>query len=388
MEENRFNGIAGRIVQGKGIIDGKTRQYKYFLPKEIPNLLLPNSTIKLLCNANLCIGELKGLAKDITKTTLDLFIKAYKRREAWVSTKIEGTNVSLTDVFLSEAGSAETRDKNLREISNHIRAVDNALKRVASGRDIDRHLINELHYFLLKGVRGSNRLVGSYRQVQNWINGKNWQSADFIPPHYDEVDDSMEYLFSYMRREDDISRLMKIGLMHYFFETIHPYEDGNGRVGRALITLYMVKQGIMEQPILYVSTFFEKNRRAYYDILTKVRENGDYVAWIEFFLNGVCQTSIETSKKIKILIELRENYTKKLSAINAKSLSFTLLDLFFENPYWSIPSIRRLALKKNYPLIKRGINNLMEIGLVTQHTLRKRNKVYVAREISNVFEND
>ncbi|MBI2143831.1 Fic family protein [Candidatus Woesearchaeota archaeon] len=390
MEANRFNGTAGSIIEERGIIDGKEQSYKYFLPKEIPdNLAFPNPTIKLLANANLCIGELKGLAKNISKSTLDLFIKAYKRREAWLSTKIEGTNVSLSDVFLSEAGSIEKRGyRDIKEIINYIHSLNNALERLSNGFDINKDLVNEMHDKLLRGVRGSNRLLGEYRKVQNWIDGKHWQSAGFIPPHYNKVENLMENMFAFMRKEDDIPRLIKIGLMHYYFETIHPYEDGNGRLGRTLITLYLIKQGIIEEPIFYVTPFFEKNRRRYYDMLTKVREEGDFLSWLNFFLNGICQTSQETSKKIKVLIKLREEYHKKLEEINANTISFTLLDLFFENPFWSIPHIKKYKIKKNYPLIKRGINNLMEIGLVMEHTIRRRNKFYGAREIVNVFEND
>lgn len=391
MEANRFNGTAGIVIEDAGIIDGKEQSYRFFSPKEIPNdLTYPNSTIKLLANASLCIGELKGLAKNISKSTLDLFIKAYKRREAWLSTKIEGTNVSLTDVFLSEAGSIGKigyRDM-IKEIMNYIHSLDNALRRLSNGFDINRDLVNEMHHTLLGGVRGSNRLLGEYRKVQNWIDGKQWQSASFIPPHYNLVENLMEHMFAFMRKEDDIPRLIKIGLMHYYFETIHPYEDGNGRLGRTLITLYLIKQGIIEEPIFYVTPFFERNRRRYYDTLTKVREEGDFLSWLDFFLEGICQTSQETSKKIKILINLREDYHKKLEEINANTISFTLLDLFFENPYWSIPHIKKYKIKKNYPLIKRGMDNLMEIGLVEEHTIRRRNKFYWAREIASVFESD
>ncbi|HIG98043.1 TPA: Fic family protein [Candidatus Woesearchaeota archaeon] len=390
MESNRFNGKAGTVIEGKGLVDGSEQTYSYFLPKKFPDdLVFSNNTIKLLANANLCVGELKGLAKNITRSTLDLFIKAYKRREAWLSTKIEGTNVSLTDVFLSEAGNKGKKDVgNIREILNYIHSLDKALKRLENGVDINKDLINEMHFNLLKRVRGSHRNLGEYRRVQNWIDGKTWQNSGFIPPHYEKVESLMQDLFAYMKREDDIPRLIKIALMHYYFETVHPYEDGNGRLGRALITLYLIKQKIIEEPVLYVTPFFEKNRRQYYDLLTKVRAEGDYLSWLNFFLDGVCQTSQETSKKIKILIKLREDYHKRLKEISATPLSFTLADLFFENPYWSIPHIIEFKIKKNYPLIKRGIDNLLKIGLVTEYTARKRNKFYVAREIATVFESD
>lgn len=389
MDINKFNGQSGNIIVGDGIIDGTEQKYGYFLPKELPRkLTLPSQIQKKLDNANISIGELKGLAKNIRKNQLDLIIRAYKRREAWLSTKIEGTRVSLTDVFLNEAGSLEKRGyKDIQEIKNYIQALNISLERLSKGREINKDLLNEMHYILLKGVRGHDRLLGEYRKVQNWVDGRNWQSASFIPPPASYVDELMEYLFSFMKEQDDLSILIKIGLMHYYFETTHPYEDGNGRLGRTLIVLYLKKMGVIEIPILYISAFFEKNTRQYYELLMKVREEGDYFSWLDFFLEGICQTSRDTSEKIKKLIELYEYYHTKLEDINANTISFTLLDLFFENPYLSIPYVQFL-IKKNYPLIKRGIDNLMKVKFIHEYTYQKRNKFYVAREVESVLESD
>lgn len=197
-----------------------------------------------------------------------------------------------------------------------------------------------------------------------------------------------------MKEQDDLSILVKIGLMHYYFETIHPYEDGNGRLGRTLIVLYLKKMGIIEIPILYISAFFEKNNRQYKELLMKVREEGDYLSWLDFFLEGICQTSKDTSEKIKKLIELYDFYEKKLRQINANTVSFTLLDLFFENPFLSIPYIQSLIgkkdplIKNNYPLIKRGIDNLLEVRFIEEYTYQKRNKFYEAREVERILESD
>lgn len=389
MDITKFNGKSGNIIVGDGIIDGTEQKYGYFLPKELPHKLSLSSEIqKKLDNANISIGELKGLAKNIRKKQLDLIIRAYKRREAWLSTKIEGTNVSLTDVFLNEAGSLEKRGyKDIKEIKNYIRALNISLERLSKGREIDKDLLNEMHHTLLEGVRGHNRLLGEYRKVQNWVDGKNWQTASFIPPPSNRVDELMEYLFSFMKEQDDLSILIKIGLMHYYFETIHPYEDGNGRLGRTLIVLYLKKTGVIEIPILYISAFFEKTNRQYRELLMKVREEGDYLSWLDFFLEGICQTSKDTSEKIKKLIELYETYHTKLEEINANTISFTLLDLFFENPFLSIPYIQLLT-EKNYPLIKRGVDNLMEIKFIEEYTYQKRNKFYAAREVERILESD
>ncbi len=396
MDTTKFNGQSGTIIVGNDIIDGSEQKYGYFLPKELPHkITLPSETQKKLDNANISIGELKGVAKYISKKKLDLIIRAYKRREAWLSTKIEGTNVSLTDVFLNEAGSLEKRGyKDIQEIKNYIHSLNISLERLSNGREINKDLLNEMHQNLLEGVRGKDRLLGQYRKVQNWVDGKTWQIASFIPPPPNKVDDLMKYLFFFMEEQDDLSILIKIGLMHYYFETIHPYEDGNGRLGRTLIVLYLRKTGIIEIPILYISAFFEKNNRQYRELLMKVRECGDYLSWIDFFLEGIYQTSKDTSEKIKKLIELYELYHIKLEEINANTISFTLLDLFFENPFLSIPYIQVLIeknyplIKHNYPLIKRGIDNLLKVKFIEEYTYQKRNKFYEAREVERILESD
>jgi len=387
MDTINFKEIAGSFLSERGMIDNKEINYKYFLPKNIPSVLdFSNELIKNLANANLCLGELKGLVKNIKN--IKLFTDIYKRKEAVQSSKIEGTRISLTDVFLSEAGSKEKKDlPDLREVRNYITSLNFALEKLETTNNIDKNLINHMHYLLLDKVRGADRTLGEYRQTQNWISQRKEgiEKSVFVPPHFKHIESLMEHLFWFMKKSDDIPRLVKIGLMHYYFETIHPYEDGNGRLGRTLILLYFNQLNIIQEPILYLSPFFERNVDEYYKLLMEVRKEGDYSSWLNFFLQAISEVSTDTSNKIRKMIDIHNNCKEQLAGINATSTSFELLDKFFENPYGSIPNLQ-YSLKRNYPVIQRAIKNLVEVGLIKEYTIGKRNKFYVADNILDILE--
>ncbi len=393
MDTSKFNQKAGIISVTTDLINNKNEEYSYFYPKEFPKELeLDNEIIKKLSQANLYLGELRGLTN--TVSNINLFIQAYKRREAVLSSKIEGTIVSLTDVFLSEAGDTGKKDYlDLREVKNYVYSLNFALDKLSKGERLNKDMLNYMHYLLLQKVRGAERVVGKYRQKQNWI-GRDMdiQKADFVPPPAKFVPDLMERMFLFMNNESQLPDLIKIGLMHYYFETIHPYEDGNGRLGRTLIILYLNQNNILKEPILYLSPFLEKNKDIYYDYLMKIRREGDYISWLKFFLDGINQVSVDTSARIKRMLLLYETYKEKLKQIRATSISYELLDKFFENPYSRIPILEANLHKKypkiNYPLIKRGMDNLKKVGVIEEITHRKRNKFYVAPEILGVLERD
>jgi Fic family protein len=197
----------------------------------------------------------------------------------------------------------------------------------------------------------------------------------------------MKYLFTFMNEEAEIPPLVKIGLAHYFFETIHPYEDGNGRLGRTLILLYMIQLGIIEDPLLYISPFFEKNKEEYYSLLMKVRQEGDYLSWLHFFLDGTTTISIDTSNRVKELIDLNNDYRARLTESRSTPITFQLLDQFFENPYASIPMLQE-RLSANYPIVRRGIENLRQVNIVTEITKQKRNKFYLAHDVLDIIEKE
>ena len=394
MHLQKFNAKSGEVVRRTATFGREIIEFDYFLPKELPNM-------KDLCNdlsiieksneANRAIGELQGLTKNIGN--LDLFVDPYLRKEAVDSSEIEGTIVSLTDVFLSEAGSKkpEFSNPNVREVVNFVNAIDYTISQLKKGKKINEELINQMHKILLTGTRGHDPLVGEYRKQQNWIKSrgatKDILDADFVPPSEEEVKRLMDYLFEYINKNDGHMRLIKSGLIHYLFETIHPYEDGNGRVGRTLITLYLIQTKILEEPILYLSPYLKKYKEVYYNLLMEVRETGNYSKWIKFYLDGVTEVAINTSKKVKELIDLYNDYKQKLTDTNATSISFELLDKFFERPYYFI-TLLQTELKENYPKTKRGLNYLIKCDIIKLYTKHKRNKIYVAPEILRILEED
>ncbi|HLC32559.1 MAG TPA: Fic/DOC family N-terminal domain-containing protein [Candidatus Nanoarchaeia archaeon] len=390
----QFNGKAGKITKRNAKIGKEELNFEYFIPAEIPpisELCIDLSLMEKSNEANRAIGELQGLTKNIGH--LDLFVEPYIRKEAVDSSEIEGTVVSLTDVFLSEAGSKkpEFTNPNIKEVVNFVKAINHSISELKNGKTLSKELINNMHGILLNEVRGKDFLVGEYRKQQNWIRNKTSRGildAVFVPPSEEKVEDLMNYLFSYINESQGHMRLIRAGLIHYYFETIHPYEDGNGRVGRTLILLYLIQKGVLENPILYLSPYFKKYKDNYYSLLMEVRETGNYSSWLKFFLDGVTEISINTSKKVKKLIELYNDYKKRLTNAHATPMSFKVLDKFFERPYSFISLIQEQMGNENYPKTKRAMIHLVDCGIIKQYTKYKRNKIYVASEILRILEED
>jgi len=391
----KFNGKAGKLIKRTARI-GKDEEvtFNYFLPNELPDMQSLCTDLLLMeksNEANRAIGELQGLTKNIGH--LDLFVEPYIRKEAVDSSEIEGTVVSLTDVFLSEAGSKKPQFVNphIKEVVNFVRAINYSIDALREGRPLSKELVNNMHHTLLEGVRGQEYAVGEYRQQQNWIRSKTSRGivdAVFVPPEENKVESLMNYLFNYINNSQGHMRLIRAGLIHYYFETVHPYEDGNGRVGRTMILLYLIQKGVLQEPILYLSPFFKKYKDIYYGLLMEVRETGNYSNWLKFFLDGIIEISTNLSKKVRKLIELYNNYKKRLEEINATPISYQLLDKFFESPYWYITLLQEELGKENYPKTKRGINYLSECGAIKLYTKHKRNKIYVAPEVLKILEED
>ena len=392
MNSNNFNGKAGKFVKTRTLLGKESIELNSFIPEELPEIKTFGGDIPLMeksNQANNALGELKGLTRNIGHP--NLFIRPQIRKEAVDSSEIEGTFVSLTDVFLSEAGSKkrESANPDVREVVNFVKAIDYSIEELKNSRNIDKRLLNTMHKILLEDSRGKERTTGEFRQVQNWIRIKGTiRDPDFVPPPESEVERLMDYLFNYVNGSNEFMRLIKAGLIHYYFETIHPYEDGNGRVGRTLILLYLIKSGVLEQPVLHISPYFKKYREAYYNLLMEVRQTGNYNEWIKFFLDGITETAINTSKKVRKLIDLYADYKKKLSDVHATPLSFSLLDVFFESPYWSIPATQAKLNVKDYQKAKRGMKYLMRANIVNELTGNKKNQFFVASEILKILEED
>ncbi|MBU2576155.1 MAG: Fic family protein [Nanoarchaeota archaeon] len=395
MDTSKFNGEAGKLIRRWATFGRESIEFDYFFPNKLPNMkdfCNDLSIIEKSNEANRAIGELQGLTKNIGN--IELFTDPYLRKEAVDSSEIEGTFVSLTDVFLSEAGSKkpEFSNPNVKEVVNFVHSISYALEQLKSNKEMDKELLNTMHKTLLDSVRGRDKLIGEFRKQQNWIKSKGATKdvldADFVPPSEEKVEELMTYLFDYINEKDGYMRLIKASLIHYLFETIHPYEDGNGRVGRTLILLYLIKSKVLEEPILYLSPYFKKYKEVYYNLLMEVRQTGNYNKWVKFFLDGITEMAINTSKKVKRLIDLYNDYKKKLSDIHATPLSFKILDKFFESPYWFISLIQEELGGENYPKTKRAMRYLVEGGIIKEFTKYQRNKIFVSPEILKVLEED
>ena len=391
MDTSRFNRIAGDIVPRSANLGNEFVEFQYFLPKELPDFkeLLDPVIFEKSNEANRALGELQGLTKNLG--SLELFVDAYMRKEAVESSKIEGTFVSLTEVFLTEAGSKKSEfiNPNVREVVNFVKAIQYGLQKLKEGKKIDKQILNQMHRILLTKVRGEEKLVGDFRKRQNWIQSKGKTSdiheADFVPPSEEHVEKLMDYLFEYMNKDDGSLRLLKAALIHYYFETIHPYEDGNGRMGRTLILLYLIQSKVIDSPLLYLSPYFSKYKDAYYNSLMEARETGDFKRWIKLFLEGIRDMAIDTSQRVRKLIELYNEYKGRLVKVHATSISYTLLDKFFENPYYFV-SLLQEELGENYPKVKRGMNYLAKCEIIKPYTNHKRNKIFVATDILRIME--
>ena len=389
----KFNAKAGKLVRRSATFGKEFMEFDYFSPEELPDMkefCNDVSLIELSNEANRAIGELHGLINNIGMIgTLKLFVEPYLRKEAVDSSEIEGTKVSLTDVFLSEAGSKkpEIMNPDVREVVNFVRAIDYALTQLKNGEKISKELINQVHQILLEGTRGQHKKIGDYRKQPNWIEGNDVLDARFVPPSEEEVERLMQYLFEYINKEDGFMRLIKAGLVHYYFETIHPYEDGNGRVGRTMILLYLIQTKILNEPILHLSPYFKRYKENYYNLLMNVRETGDYNRWIKFFLTGITEVATNTSNKVRKLVGLYNHYRKRLIDVKATPTSYKLLDKFFERPYSFITLLQK-DLKEDYPKTKRGLNYLIKCKIIVLYTKHKRNKIYLAPEVLKTLEED
>lgn len=389
----RFNGKAGKLIRRSATFGKEFMEFDYFSPNELPSMkefCNDLSLMEMSNEANRAIGELHGLINNIGMIgTIKLFVQPYLRKEAVDSSEIEGTKVSLTDVFLSEAGNKkpEILNPNVKEVVNFVNALDYAINELKKGERISKELLNSVHQILLEGTRGYDKLIGNYRKQQNWIEGNDVLDARYVPPSEKEVEGLMNYLLEYVNQGEGFMRLIKTGLIHYYFETIHPYEEGNGRVGRTLILLYLIQAKILNEPILHLSPYFKRYKENYYNLLMNVRETGDYNRWIKFFLTGLTEVATNTSNKVRKLVTLYNSYRKKLVDSKATTISFKLLDKFFERPYSYITLLQE-ELKEDYPKTKRGLDYLLKCHIIHLYIKQKRNKIYLAPEILKILEED
>jgi len=372
------NSPAGRL--------SKTIQgYYAFIPNPLPPVLNWNeSLVNSLSEADRAVGKLAGLSRDLPNP--HLLIRPFMHSEAVLSSRIEGTQATISDVYKYETGqlSLFKDDKDIsdvKEVHNYVLALDCGLKRLKE-LPLSLRLLRELHKILLEGVRGGESRPGEFRQVQNWIGpeGCSLEEALYVPPSVDEMNEALASLEKYLNQKDNLPPLIRVGLVHYQFEAIHPFIDGNGRIGRLLIILLLCAWDILPQPLLYLSPYFESNRQAYYDLLLEVSERGAWEEWLNFFLTAVKIQADDAILRINKMMELKEDYRAKMQSKRGSSGLFKAVDFLFEKPVFSANQLAK-ELGTNFARAQRYISSLKQAGIIREITGMSRNRIYAAEEI-------
>ena len=361
----------------------KTPQgYWAFTPAVLPTHI--NFTVELihqLSEANRLLGELSGTGKLLPNPYL--LISPYIRREAVSSSRIEGTLASLSDLFFFESAESEKpRVPDVIEVRNYVKAMEYGLQRLEK-LPISTRLIRQIHKVLMKGVRGSYSTPGEFRKSQNWIGppGCTLNDATYVPPPVDDMKKSLSDWEKFIHSKHDIPVLIQCALLHYQFEAIHPFLDGNGRVGRLFITFFLCERKYLTQPLLYVSAFFERFRDEYYKRLLAVSQRGEWNEWIRFFLRGFITQSTEAISDADKILSLHAQYRKMIEGSKkVPESAYRLSEEIFLNP---VVSISTLSKKWQIPFnsVKTGVNRLTELGILREEPDRKRNKLFVASEL-------
>lgn len=350
--------------------------YKSFLPAPLPPspaLILDDESVKFLVAAHSQLSALNVRSSSIPN--ISLFVSAYVRKEALMSSQIEGTQATLEDVF--DPKLEENANRDVVDVINYMRATEFAIKKMEE-LPLCNRLIREIHAVLMDGARGRERSPGEFRHTQNWIGGvgSTLKTAKYIPPNVSDMNLSMSDLEKYMNADDDLDTLIRAGLIHYQFETIHPFLDGNGRVGRMLIILFLIEKGLLSSPVLYISYFLKMNRLEYYDRLSEVRNRGNYEQWVKFFLRAVLESAEDATATIDRLEALRN---KNAALIHEKGKAtkntLRLLDYLEANPIIEISKTAK-ALGLAFNTTSDAIKRLEKTGILVQSAGQQRNRIY------------
>lgn len=366
----------------------KQLNYRSFSPEKINHewIISTPEVNKLLAEANRLVGELNAFSQIIPD--VDFFISMHILKEATTSSRIEGTKTNMEEALIREEEIQPDKRDDWAEVQNYIHAINTSIKELER-LPISTRLIRNTHRILLSGVRGKHKIPGDYRTSQNWI-GATLKDAVFIPPHHSEVIDLMSDLEKFINDEEYlVPHLIKIAIIHYQFETIHPFLDGNGRVGRLLITLYLVSNDVLKKPSLYLSDFFERNKSYYYDNLMTVRLSNNLIQWIKFFLVGVIETSKEAIQVFKDIIKLKMNIeTNQLPRLGSKiKKAQQLLIHLYQIPITDSKQVVKL-LNISPSTANRLISEMIELGILHEMTGYKRNRKFMFTEYFRIFNRE
>lgn len=377
----------GKIESNRtGIIMPQPTGYDSFIPKKLfpdgADIDMSDELIYLLSEADIALGELKGRTKELPNP--DLFIAFYVQKEALLSSQIEGTECSLDEVITVDKKTLTV--KPVQEVINYINAMNQGLEELKN-IPMSLRLIHGIHETLLKNVRGRDKNPGEYKRSQNWIGptGCSLSEAIYVPPPPGTMIDLMGDWENYYHDKRKVSPLIKAAILHAHFETIHPYVDGNGRLGRLLITFMLCEKKVLDDPILYLSLFFKENKSEYYKLLMNIRFKGQWEEWIKFFLRGVRSTSeeaITTAEEIKNL--LKENFDQVKTKLASSHVAISLYELFCQTPIMSIAEASR-KIPSTYPTTKKAIEGMASLGILEKYDEEEKKNIFVYNKYLNIL---
>jgi Fic family protein len=371
-----------QFISGQYISQG---YYRSFQPEYINRQLQVDNMeiLQLLSEADRELGRLDMYSKYIPN--IELFISMHVLKEATQSSRIEGTQTNMDEALLDKEDLPLDKRDDWEEVQNYIKAMEWAIEQFDK-LPFSSRLIRETHRVLLQGVRGEKKQPGEFRTSQNWIGGATINDAVFIPPVHSSVAEMMSDIEKFIHNEDfHIPELLKIGLIHYQFETIHPFLDGNGRVGRLLIPLYLVSKGILQKPVLYLSDFFEKNRQLYYDNLTTVREKNDLAQWFKFFLVGVTETAKNGIFTFDNILQLQKQIDNDIQLLGSRALKAKkVIEYLYKRPMITaakVSEVASISMPSSYKLI----SDLEKLNILNEKTGGQRSRVYAFDNYLNLY---
>lgn len=359
--------------------------YKYFVPEKINvlwqwsspeiNILLEKAAVKL--------GALNSFSSLVPN--VDLFIQMHVAKEAVISSRIEGTRTQMDEALMPEKEIKVERRNDWKEVNNYICAINEAIL-MLDKLPVSSRLIRQTHKTLLEGVRGEYKMPGEYRTSQNWIGGASLADARYIPPHHSLLNDLMSDLENFINSDYPVPDLIKIAIVHYQFETIHPFLDGNGRIGRLLITLFLVSRNILGKPLLYLSDFFEKNKSLYYEHLANVKENGELAQWIKFFLVGIEQTASSSVKSLSDILNFKTEAERLIhNEIGRRSATADiLLNALLKNPTTSIEQVMDIC-SVSYKAANDLVKEFVRLDILKESTGQVRNRLFKMQKYLDIF---